>query len=335
MRPHWNAGSINVVAYRATLDHRRSRVTLHPHAELYVRAADIAERMPEEQFEPGVDELRAVLEVGEEERLECWLLVDRSSSVLFDRDELQQVTLAWHFASFDSERDRIGVLGFCGFGDYVELFEFKTPAKKADRAMLLIADCGGGGTPTAEAVRHAARMMRSSTAEHKLVVVVTDAPANDTAQCARAVHAATGEGVRVIGALKPENRHQHPGANHSAFMAEQFGSDWFEVESYTQAARALLEHLARMPRRSLREARPHHPASEAHVPTEHERLVAVAAEALLALGDSAADELAWRTLDASDPQLRAISHYLRMRREQLPSHRDELLAAALKEAGSR
>ena len=107
--------------------------------------------MPEERFEPGVDELRAALGVGEEERLECWLLLDRSGSVLFDRDELQEVDLAWHFASFDSERDRIGILGFCGFGDYVTLFEFKTPLKEADRAMLLMANSGGGGTPTAEA----------------------------------------------------------------------------------------------------------------------------------------------------------------------------------------
>ena len=84
------------------------------------------------------------------------------------------------------------------FWDYVNLFEFKTPLKQADRAMLLIADCGGGGTPTAEAVTHAARMLRLSAAEHKLVVVVTDAPANDTAHCAQAARAATSEGVRVM-----------------------------------------------------------------------------------------------------------------------------------------
>ena len=90
--------------------------------------------------------------------------------------------LAWHFASFDSERERIGILGSCGFGDYVNLFEFKTPLKEADRAMLLIANSGGGSTPTSEAVTHAARMLRSSVAGHKLVVVVTDAPANDTTQ---------------------------------------------------------------------------------------------------------------------------------------------------------
>ena len=127
------------------MEHRRPGVSLHSHAELYVQAADAHGQVSEERIKPGVDELCAALGVGEEERLECWLLIDRSGSVLFDRDELQQVALGWHFASFDSERDRIGILGFCGFGDYVELFEFKTPLKKADRAMLLMADCGGRG----------------------------------------------------------------------------------------------------------------------------------------------------------------------------------------------
>ena len=60
-----------------------------------------------------------------------------------------------------------------------------------------------------------------------------------------------------------------------------------------------------------------------------------AAEALLALGDEAAYELPERTHDASDPQLRAVAHYVRMRREQLHTHGDELLAEALKAAGSR
>ena len=309
-------------------------MTLHSHAELCVQAADAGGEVSENRFRPGVDELRVALGVGEKERFECWLLVDRSGSVLFDRDELQQVALAWHFASFHSEYDRIGILGFCGFGDYVNLFEFKTPLKEADRAMLLIADCGGGGSPTAEAVTHAVRMLRPSAAEHKLVVVVTDAPANDTLLCAQAVRAATSDGVRVIGVLKPENRHEHPGANHSAFMAEQFGSDWFQVESYAHTPRALLEHLARVPCHGRREARVRRPASARGIPAGHERLLAAAAEALLALGDEAAYELSERTLDATDPQLRVVAHYLRMRREQLHTHGDELLAAALKAAGS-
>ena len=153
------------------------------------------------------------------------------------------------------------------------------------------------------AVTYAARMLRSSAAEHKLVVVVTDAPANDTVQCAQAAHAATSEGVRVIGALKPKNRHQRPGASGCAFMAEEFGSEWFKVESYTQTPHALLEHLGCMPGPGPREARVRQPASERQVPAGHERLVAVAAEALMALGDEAAYELSARTLDASDPQL--------------------------------
>ena len=281
---------------------------------------------------PGVDELRVALGVGEEERLECWLLVDRSGSVLFDRDELQQVALAWHFASFDSERDRIGILGFCGFGDYVSLFEFKTPLTAADRAIPLIADCGGGGTPTGEAISHAARMLRSSASEHRLVVVVTDAPANDPGECARAVGAATSEGVRVIGALKPESRHQRPGVNDTAFMHEQFGSDWFEVETYTQVPQALLAHLVGMPGPAPRRAHKRPSAPAGQLPVGQERLVATAADALLALGDAAAYELSERMLDASDPQLRAVAHYLRMRREQLHTHGDELLAAALKAA---
>ncbi len=321
------------MAHTPTLEHRRPRVTLHSHAELYVQAADDRAELSQENFTPGVDELRAALGVSQKEHLECWLLVDRSGSVLFDRDEPQQVALAWHFASFDSQYDRIGILGFCGFGDYVSLFEFKTPLKEADRAMLLIADCGGGGTPTAEAVTHAVRMLRSTASERKLVVVVTDAPANDPALCARAVRAATSEGVRVIGVLKPENRHEHPDAEHTAFMAEQFGSDWFEVESYIQTPHALLEHLAGTPGPSPREAPVRHPASECHVPAGHQRLLAAAAEALLAVGDEAAYELSERTLDASDPQLRALAHYLRIRRDQLHTHGDPLMAAALKAAG--
>ncbi len=280
-----------------TLDHNRSRVTLHSHAELHVQAADARGQVSKERFKPGVEELRAALGVGEEERLECWLLLDRSGSVLFDRDEVQEVDLAWHFASFDSERDWIGILGFCGYGDYVNLFEFKAPLKEADRAMLLIASSGGGGTPTAEAVSHAAGMLRSS--------------------------------------LKPESRHEHPGANNSAFMAEQFGSDWFEVESFTQTLRALLEHLAAMPGSGPREARVAHPGSERRVPAGHERLISAAAEAFLALGDEAAYQLSERALDASDPQLRAVAHYLRLRREQLHTNGDELLIAALKAAGLR
>jgi len=174
-------------------------------------------------------------------------------------------------------------------------------------------------------------MLRSSAAEHKLVVVVTDAPANDAAECARAVRAANGEGVRVIGVLKPESRHQHPGASYSAFMAEQFGTDWFEVDSFTEAPRALLVHLATMPgngQAPLRELAP--------TPNDRagdERLIATAADALLALGDEAAFEVSERTLDASDPQLRTLAHYVRMRREQLHMHGDELFATALKAAG--
>ena len=323
------------MGYSAISEDRPPRVTLHSHAELRVLAADAGGQMPEERFKPGVDELRVALGVDEAETLECWLLVDRSGSVLFDRDEPQQVNLAWHFASFDSERDRIGILGFSGFGDYVNLFEFKAPLSRADRAMLLVADCGGGGTPTAEAITYANRMLQSSPAEHKLVVVVTDAPANDTAQCAQAVREATGEGVRVIGVLKPESRHQHPGANDSAFMAEQFGTHWLEVDSYTQTPHALLEHLANMPGPGPSEQRLRHPASEPHFPGQDDRLIATAADALLALGDKAADEFSERALDVSDPRLRTLAHYLRMRREELHTHGDELLAAALKAAGAR
>lgn len=323
------------MANGVAVGHRPARVTLHSHAELRVQAADAGGQMSTERFDPGVDELRAALGVGEEARLECWLLVDRSGSVLFDHDELQQLTLAWHFASFDSERDRIGILGFCGFGDYINLFEFKTPLTGADRAILLVPDIGGGGTPTAEAVTHAATMLRSSDAEHRLIVVVTDAPANDTAQCAQAVRAAAREGVRVIGALKPETPHQHPGANDNAFMAEQFGSDWFEVESYTRTPHALIEHLARIPGSEPRRRRVPRPAPDRNVPVGHERLLAAVAETLLALGDETAYELSERMLDASDPHLRVIAHYLRMRRNQLRTHGDELLAAALKAAGSR
>jgi hypothetical protein len=310
----------------------RHRVTLHSHAELFVQAADARGQMPEEPFSPDGEALRVALGADAEERLECWLLLDRSGSVLFDRDELQQLALAWHFASFDSELDRIGILGFCGFGDYVDLFEFKTPLKAADRAMLLIPDCGGGGTPTAEAVAHAASMLGASDAGHRLVVVVTDAPSNDTVASAEAVRAAAAVGVRVLGVLKPENRHEHPGADQSAFMAEQFGSDWFEVESYTQTTHALLEHLSRTPALERRAGRP---APEHPAPTGNERLVAAAAEAILSLGEPAAAELADRTLDASAEELRALAHYLRLRREQLHAHGDELLAAALKAARVR
>jgi hypothetical protein len=287
----------------------------------------------EEHFRPGVAELRDAVGAGGEERLECWLLVDRSGSVLFDRDELQQVEMAWHFASFDSEHDRIGILGFCGFGEYVNVFEFKTPLSVADRAMLLMADTGGGGTPTAEAIAYAARMMRTSTAEHRLIVVVTDAPANDTVECAQAVRAAASEGVRVVGALKPESRHQHPGANHSGFMAEQFGSDWFQVESYTETPRALIEYLAHK-RAPVRRAGTRHLTPQRPVPIGQERLLAAAAEALLALGAEAADELAERTFNASDERLRALAHYLRMRQDQLRAHGDDLLDEALKASRS-
>jgi len=319
----------------ATSEDRRPRVTLHSHAELRVLATDAGGQVPEERFEPGVDDLRLALGIGEDETLECWLLLDRSGSVLFDRDEFQQLTLAWHFASFDSEHVRMGILGFSGFGDYVNLFEFKTPLDRADQAMLLVADCGGGGTPTAEAIRYAARVLQASPAKHKLVVVVTDAPANDIAQCAQAVRAATSEGVRVVGALKPESRHQHPGANHSAFMAEQFGIDWFEVDSYAETPHGLLEHLARTPMAEVSEQRVRHHAPERQIPAEHERLIATAADALLALGDEAAYELSERTLDASDPELRTLAHYLRMRGEELHTHGGELFAAALKAAGAR
>jgi Mg-chelatase subunit ChlD len=320
------------MGHTATSEDRHPRVTLHSHAELRVLAADAGGQVPEGRFEPGVEELRVAVGAGEDETLECWLLVDRSGSVLFDRDELQQVTLAWHFASFDSEHTRIGILGFSGFGDYVNLFEFKTPLSRADRAMLLVGDCGGGGTPTGEAIMYAASMLQSSPAEHKLAVVVTDAPANDTAQCAQAVRAATSEGVRVVGVLKPESRHQRPGANHSGFMAEQFGTDWFEVDSYTQTAHALLEHLASTPKPDVREQRVRHRVPERRIPAEHERLIATAADALLALGDEAACELSERTLHASDPQLRTLAHYLRMRGEELHTHGDELLDSALKAA---
>ena len=323
------------MGYSAFSEDRRPRVTLHSQAELRVLAADAGGQMPEERFRPGVGELRGALGVGEDDTLECWLLVDRSGSVLFDRDELQQVQLAWHFASFDSERDRIGILGFSGFGDYVNLFEFKTPLNRADRALLLVADCGGGGTPTAEAITYATRMLKSSPAEHKLVVAVTDAPANDTKQCAHAVRGAAGEGVRVIGVLKPESRHQHPGANDSGFMAEQFGTDWLKVDSYTQTPHALLEHLTNMPGPGPSEQRLRQPTSEPHFPGHDDRLIATAADALLALGDKAADEFSERTLDASDPQLRTLAHYLRMRRDELHTHGDEVLAAALKAAGAR
>ena len=248
-------GPISGSTIAPVVDQRDHRLTLHSHAELLVQAAEARGQAPDELLEPGVDELRAALGIAEEDHLECWLLVDRSGSVLFDRDELQQVGLAWHFASFDSERDRIGILGFSGFGDYVNLFEFKTPLGDADRAMLLIGDVGGGGTPTAEAVAYAARMLGASTAEHRLVAVVTDAPANDRGACAEAVRAAAAAGVRVVGALKPENRHEHPGTDHSAFMTEQFGSDWFEVDAYTQTPTALLEHLARSSTRSVRSVR--------------------------------------------------------------------------------
>ena len=323
------------MGYSAISEDRPPRVTLHSHAELRVLAADASGQMPEERFRPEVGELRVALGFDEAETLECWLLVDRSGSVLFDRDELQQVQLAWHFASFESERDRVGILGFSGFGDYVNLFEFKTPLNRADRAMMLVTDCGGGGTPTAEAITYANRMLQSSPAEHKLVVVVTDAPANDAAQCAQAVREATGEGVRVIGVLKPESRHQHPGTNDSAFMAEQFGTDWLEVDSYTQTPHALLEHLANMPGPGPSEQRLRHPASEPHFPGQDDRLIATAADALLALGDKAANEFSERTFDASDPQLRTLAHYLPMRRDELRTHGDELLAAALKAAGAR
>ena len=322
------------MGYSTISKDRPPRVTLHSHAELSVLAADAGGQIPDERFRPGVGELQVALGVGEDDTLECWLLVDRSGSVLFDRDELQQVTLARHFASFDSEHARIGILGFSGFGDYVNLFEFKTPLNRADRALLLVADCGGGGTPTAEAITYAARMLESSPAEHKLVIVVTDAPANDTARCADAVRVAHSGGVRVIGVLKPESRHQHPGANDSAFMAEQFGSDWFEVDSYTQAPDALLEHLANMPGPGPSEQPPRNPGSEPHFPDPDDRLIVTAADALLALGDKPAGEFSERMLDASDPQLRILAHYLRMRRDELHTHGDELLAAALKAAGA-
>ncbi len=90
-----------------------------------------------------------------------------------------------------------------------------------------------------------------------------------------------------------------------------------------------------MPAPGLGEQHLPHPASETHFPHQDDRLIATAADALLALADKAADEFSERTLDASDPQLRTLAHYLRMRREELHTHGDELLAAALKAAGAR
>ena len=323
------------MSYGSVSEDRGPRVTLHSHAELRVLAAAARGHAPEEGFEPGVAELRTALGVGEAECLECWLLVDRSGSVLFDRDELQQVTLAWHFGSFDSELDRVGILGFSGYGDYVNLFEFKTPLNRADRALMVLSESGGGGTPTAEAVAHATTVLRSSTADVKLVIVVTDAPANDTAECAEAVRAAESEGVRVVGVLKPESRHERPGANHDAFMGEQFGSDWFRVDSYIQTPSALLDHLASRPEPVPRRTPRRHPALEPELPVVQERLIATAAEALLTLGDEAAYEFSERELDASDPQLRTLAHYLRLRWEELHVHGDDLFSAAIRAAGVR
>ncbi len=323
------------MGHMAPSENPRARVTLHSHSELGVLAAGVDSHVHDERFTPGVDELRAALGVGDQQRLECWLLVDRSGSVLFDRDEGQQVTLAWHFASFDSDRDRIGILGFSGFGAYINLFEFKTPLGRGDQALQLVADCGGGGTPTAEAVTYAARMLSSSAAEVKLVIVVTNAPANDTARCARAVDAARSRGMRVIGVLKPESRHEHPDADHSAFMTEQFGTDWFQVDSYTEIPKALTHHLATATGPGSNRTPAHLAAAEPRVPAEYDRVMAAAADALLALGDEAAREFSERTLDALNPELRTLAHYVRMRLEYLHIHGDEAFAAARQAALER
>ena len=325
------------MGYSTISEDRPPRVTLHSQAELRVLAADVGGQMPEERFRPGVDELRVALGVGEDETLECWLLVDRSGSVLFDRDELQQVTLAWHFASFDSERDRIGILGFSGFGDYVNLFEFKTPLNRADRAMLLVADCGGGGTPTAEAVTYATRMLQSSRRG-------AQAGGRGHRRSGKRHHtmrsrSTRGDRRRGAGGRRAETGESPPASGrkrqriHGGAVRHRLARGRFLHTDPACAARASGEHAGAWPQRATPRLR--HPASETHFPGQDDRLIATAADALLALGDKAADEFSERTLDASDPQLRTLAHYLRMRREELHTHGDELLAAALKAAGAR
>jgi hypothetical protein len=300
--------------------------TVISHAQLHVEAAKLQGLSYEEQdYDPDRRQLRDALGVGSADTLELWLLADRSGSVMFDRDEIRQVAMADHFASFQERDTHVGILGFYGFEDYVELYEFKLPHRERDRAMLLFRNCGGGGTPTAEAVRYAADRLRDSEAKRKLIVVATDAPANDLEECRRAVSDAHRDGIRVIGALKPDDREVS-----AEFMVEQFGTDWFQVDSYSEVPRSLIEHLRAVVADESQVLAMAVAGRDVRLVAAHAHRVAAAAEAVLALGHDAAGEFYARNRNACDDELRLCAHYVNLRRAQLADDEgDKLLKAAL------
>jgi hypothetical protein len=312
------------------VNHQDPAPTVRSHAQLLVEAGKHQSLTYEEQDfgEPDRRKLRDALGLGSGETLELWLLADRSGSVMFDRDEIRQVQMADHFASFQDGETHIGIVGFYGFEEYVELYEFKPPHRERDRAMLLFRNCGGGGTPTAEAVRYATDRLRESEAQHKLIVVATDAPANDPEECRRATSGAHRDGIRVIGALKPDDREVS-----AEFMVEQFGTDWFQVDSYSEVPSILIEHLRAVVADESQVLGMAVAGRDQRLVAAHAHRVAAAAEAVLALGHDAAGEFYARNRDACDDELRLCAHYVNLRRTQLADDEgDRLLKAALANA---
>jgi len=203
--------------------------------------------------------LRAALGFRPGESAEIQVVFDRSGSI-HAKPELnrEQILMAeqWedlerqieHIGYGGGSRVGVGVSGYDGGWNNATVYEIKPAGGPdndpyGDHAKLNLAymsRLGGGGTPTTQGVVHGINTLGKSSAEEKVLVVITDGMANTIDTCALAVAAAREQGIRVIGAL------QDPEQDYS-FMDEQFGPDnWYPINDAEKAPEAFLEHLEKM-----------------------------------------------------------------------------------------
>jgi hypothetical protein len=171
------------------------------------------------------------------------VVIDRSGSTLSDTED--QLRMAKMFAHCGERVPglKVGIWGFDGGRQRSAHYQFKQADSPDLRGVDALPACGGGGTPTADAVEFARARLEASEARHRLLVVITDGEAADIPATREEIDLCERAGIRTLGLGFDCD---------GEVMKEQFGSRFELIDDYRQAPRLVGRLILGLFRSSLR-----------------------------------------------------------------------------------